>query len=147
MCRLAAVADGYRRLRIAACPPWPSDCVPTSTRDLDRQGDRVGEQALAELIEDGELQRHFWRTRRVYRARRDHFVSELRAQLPEWLTFNVPPGGMALWARVRSALPVAAWHEQAVRREVLFSRAGCSRSTGARFRTCGSATAHGPSAK
>jgi GntR family transcriptional regulator/MocR family aminotransferase len=80
----------------------------------------VSEHALAELIEDGELQRHFWRMRRVYRARRDHFVSELRNQLPDWLSFSVPPGGMALWARVRRTLKVAAWHEQSRARGALF---------------------------
>lgn len=90
--------------------------------DFDRQGDRVSEQALAELIEDGELQRHLWRARRVYRARRDHCVSELRSRLGEWLQFAVPAGGMALWARVRREIPVAALHDQAQRRGVLFQQ-------------------------
>src|SRR5919198_578973 len=38
---------------------------------LDTQGDGVLESAVAELIEDGELQRHVRKSRRLYRARRD----------------------------------------------------------------------------
>jgi GntR family transcriptional regulator/MocR family aminotransferase len=88
--------------------------------DLDRQGDRVGERALAELMEDGEVQRHIWRTRRVYQARREHCVHELRKHLGDVLEFTVPPGGLALWAQVSPDVPVSAWHAEASRRGVLF---------------------------
>jgi GntR family transcriptional regulator/MocR family aminotransferase len=77
--------------------------------DIDRQGDRLGETAMAELLEDGELQRHMRRTQRVYRARRDHMVSELSRQLGAWLSFRLPSGGMALWAQVAPELPVNDW--------------------------------------
>ncbi|HEX2675222.1 MAG TPA: PLP-dependent aminotransferase family protein, partial [Polyangiales bacterium] len=88
--------------------------------DLDRQGDRVGETALAELIEDGELQRHLWRMRRTYAARRDHFVSALRDALGDVLEFEPPPGGMALWVRADRKLDIDAWHAECARRGVLF---------------------------
>jgi GntR family transcriptional regulator/MocR family aminotransferase len=93
----------------------------TSLRyDIDRQGDQVTERALAELIEDGELQRHVWRTRRVYEARRAHCVDVLRKELGEWLDFTTPSGGMALWGAVQADLPVSRWHAMAVERGVLF---------------------------
>jgi GntR family transcriptional regulator/MocR family aminotransferase len=88
--------------------------------DFDRQGDHVTERALAELIEDGELQRHIWRTRRVYEARRAHFVEELRRELGQWLELSTPSGGMALWGRVHSDLRVSTWHSKAAERGVLF---------------------------
>jgi GntR family transcriptional regulator/MocR family aminotransferase len=88
--------------------------------DFDRQGDQVAERALAEMIEDGELQRHVWRTRRVYEGRREHCVAELRKELGEWLDFTTPSGGMALWGSVRADLPVARWHTKAAERSVLF---------------------------
>ena len=88
--------------------------------DLDRQGERVSEHALAELIEDGELQRHMWRMRRLYAARRDQFVRLLREALGTWLEFEPPQGGMALWVRVKRELPVMAWHAEALRRGVAF---------------------------
>lgn len=88
--------------------------------DFDRQGDQVAERALAELIEDGELQRHVWRTRRVYEGRRAHCVAALRRELGEWLDFSTPSGGMALWGSVRADLSVSRWHARAAERGVLF---------------------------
>jgi GntR family transcriptional regulator/MocR family aminotransferase len=86
--------------------------------DMDRQGDRVMERALAELIEEGDLQRHLWRARRVYQARRDHALEAVEASLSPWLEVQRPAGGLALWARVSKDLPVARWDELARERGV-----------------------------
>jgi len=85
---------------------------------VDRQGDQVVERAVAELASDGELERHVRRARRVYEGRRDVFVEALRSQFGEALSFTLPPGGMALWARVHGA-PVEALAEAAEREGVL----------------------------
>ena len=66
---------------------------------LDRQGDHAVEVAVAELIEDGEVQRHAHRMRRVYRQRRDYTVEALRRRFGSKLEFRVPNGGMALWVK------------------------------------------------
>ncbi len=113
------LAPGLRAGYLVA-PAMVRDAIVGLRFDVDRQGDRVGERALAELMEDGELQRHFWRMRRVYQARRNHFIEELRGHLGRWLRIALPPGGMALWARVNRSLPVAAWLEEASRHGVLF---------------------------
>jgi GntR family transcriptional regulator/MocR family aminotransferase len=113
------LAPGLRAGYLVA-PAAVREAVVALRFDTDRQGDRVGERALAELMEDGELQRHFWRMRRAYQVRRDHCVRELRKHLGRWLQVSVPPGGMALWARVDRTLPVREFHEQAARRGVLF---------------------------
>ena len=86
--------------------------------DWDRQGDRVMERALAELMEEGELQRHLWRARRVYHARRDHAYDAVQAQLGRWLELHKPAGGLALWARVHDELSVSRWDELARARGV-----------------------------
>ena len=75
---------------------------------LDRQGDRLTERAIAELLEDGELQRHVWRAKRLYHARRDHCVNALREAFGELMDVDVPSGGMALWARFDRKVDVAA---------------------------------------
>jgi GntR family transcriptional regulator/MocR family aminotransferase len=92
--------------------------------DLDRQGDRVGEHALSELMEDGEVQRHIWRAHRIYQERREHCVHELRRQLRDTVDFVVPPGGLGLWTTVHRDVPVAAWHREAAERGVLFQPGG-----------------------
>jgi GntR family transcriptional regulator/MocR family aminotransferase len=76
---------------------------------LDRQGDHVVERAVAELIEDGELERHAKRVARAYLERRNVLIESLRREFGEQLRFDVPAGGLALWARVRLPLPVERW--------------------------------------
>jgi GntR family transcriptional regulator/MocR family aminotransferase len=86
---------------------------------LDRQGDHVTECALAELIEDGELQRHTRRMRRVYHLRRDTCAALLKQHLGDALSFQVPHGGMALWARVAPGIDVEAWTRAALAENVV----------------------------
>jgi GntR family transcriptional regulator/MocR family aminotransferase len=81
---------------------------------VDRQGDHIVEHAVAELIEDGELQRHTRRMRRIYRQRRDALTASLRRHLGGALSFADPPGGMALWARASDDIDVDRWAERAL---------------------------------
>jgi GntR family transcriptional regulator/MocR family aminotransferase len=74
------------------------------TRELlERQGDVVLERAIAELFEDGTIQRHARRARREYMTRRDHLLTRLRATpgLGDYFDYSVPGGGLALWLRLR----------------------------------------------
>ncbi len=83
-------------------------------RFLDRQGDLALEAAVAELLEEGEVQRHVWRTRRIYAARRAALAEALRAELGGALSFVQPPGGMAYWCRVAAGLDADAWAARAL---------------------------------
>jgi GntR family transcriptional regulator/MocR family aminotransferase len=87
---------------------------------VDRQGDHAVEAAVAELLEDGEVQRHARRARRVYEARRDFLVGAFRRQLADVVTFDIPPGGMALWTQVARDVDVDAWADRALERDVVF---------------------------
>ncbi|WPB82243.1 PLP-dependent aminotransferase family protein [Archangium violaceum] len=80
---------------------------------VDRQGDAPLERALVELLEEGELQRHARRARREYHARRDVLADSLHEELGGSVDFEVPAGGLALWARVDEALDASAWAERA----------------------------------
>jgi GntR family transcriptional regulator / MocR family aminotransferase len=80
---------------------------------IDTQGDQVLEYALAELLEDGEIQRHVWRVRREYAARRDRLVELLQRSLGTVLTFDVPAGGIAIWARADDRVDVERWARDA----------------------------------
>ena len=79
---------------------------------IDMQGDQVLEYAVAELLEEGEIQRHIRRVRREYGARRDILVNALRDQLGERIAFQVPAGGIALWVRA-IGVDVEAWARSA----------------------------------
>lgn len=90
---------------------------------VDRHGDQILEQAVAELIEDGELQRHARKMCRAYEARRDALVTALRKELGGVLTYELPAGGITLWARVARDVPLEAWIERAAARGVAVTSA------------------------
>jgi len=90
---------------------------------IDRQGDQVLESAVAELIEDGELQRHARKMCRIYESRRDALASALTRELGGVLSFALPPGGITLWVRVDHGIKLEPWRTRALARGVAFSTA------------------------
>ena len=90
---------------------------------LDVQGDRVLEHALASLIEGGDVQRHIRRVHREYAARREVFIAALRRTLGSALTFTVPSGGIAIWARAAEDLDIDLWAARALSRGVVIETA------------------------
>jgi GntR family transcriptional regulator/MocR family aminotransferase len=70
-------------------------------RIIDRQGDLMMEQALGELLDEGEIQRHIKKAQKVYHQRRDLLTELLRENLSDYLSFKSPPGGLAIWTEWR----------------------------------------------
>jgi len=64
---------------------------------IDRQGDIIIEQALGEMIEEGDIHRHLKKSLKIYRERRDLFCELLINFLPDVVSFKKPTGGLALW--------------------------------------------------
>lgn len=87
---------------------------------VDHQGDPALELAMAELMEEGELQRHVHRMRRTYHERRDRFAAALGRELGGAVSFAVPPGGMAFWIGAERGIDVDAWALRALERGVAF---------------------------
>ena len=86
----------------------------------DRHGDPVLERAMAELMEDGELQRHVNRMNQIYRSRRDAVCEALASELDGTVEVAPPNGGLAIWAKVRSGLDVDGWAARALERGISF---------------------------
>jgi GntR family transcriptional regulator/MocR family aminotransferase len=101
------LAPGLRLGYLVAPAPLLERCASERLR-LDRQGDLALECAVAELLEDGELQRHVGRMRRTYRTRRDALLATLQRHLPGTVQAQPSAGGMALWARVQG-VALDAW--------------------------------------
>jgi GntR family transcriptional regulator / MocR family aminotransferase len=116
---LAKILAPGLRLGYVAGPRALLERIAAHRSLVDRHGNQAVECAVAELLEDGEVQRHVRRARRVYRQRRDFMVAALRRELAGGLTFGVPPGGMALWVEV-TGVEVEAWTRCAFRRGVHF---------------------------
>lgn len=92
-------------------------------RIIDRQGDLSTEAAVAELFEDGEIQRHIGRIRRVYRRRRQALLESLERHLPDAFAIDLPRGGMALWGRAIAGDDTDAWAARGLARGVEVSPA------------------------
>ena len=85
---------------------------------IDRQGDLAVELAVGTLLEDGTVQRCARRARRIYQGRRDLLAQELRQTLGEVLSFKLPSGSMAIWARAEGGIDCEAWAARALERKV-----------------------------
>ena len=69
-------------------------------RFIDRQGDSLLELAFANFIKHGDLDRHINKVMKVYKGRRDVFCALMRKELSDYISFETPTGGMAIWARL-----------------------------------------------
>jgi GntR family transcriptional regulator/MocR family aminotransferase len=85
---------------------------------IDQQGDRAVELAVAQLLEDGTVQRCARRARRLYHARRDALGEQLQRRFGELLSFKLPVGSMAIWAKCAPELDVERWADAALERKV-----------------------------
>lgn len=111
------------RLGYVVAPRVMIDALTDVRRVRDRQGDRVLEHAVAELFEDGELDRHVRRMRKVYAERRDALEAALVRELGDVVTVRPSSGGMALWVEVDRALDVERWAEASRDHGVSFATA------------------------
>lgn len=114
------LAPGLSTGFVVAPPPVMKRLV-TLRAASDAQGDAAVECAIAELFEDGEMLRHVRRMRGIYANRRDALAAALARHLASALSFHIPDGGMALWARADEGIDVAAWSLAAEREGVLFN--------------------------
>jgi GntR family transcriptional regulator/MocR family aminotransferase len=116
------LAPGLRIGFVVAPPPLIERLSALRTY-VDRQGDHTVERAVAELLEEGEVQRHARKARRAYQSRRDVMAEALGKELGAALSFTLPVGGMALWAKAAPEIDVDAWAERALEQRVAFATA------------------------
>jgi GntR family transcriptional regulator/MocR family aminotransferase len=120
------LAPGLRAGYIVA-PPVVLRNVAAIRSLLDIQGDLATEAAIATLIDDGELQRHVARVRRIYANRREILATSLRRTFGDGVEFTLAGGGMALWVRLRMKVDVDEWARRSA------ERGGVSWYTGRRY--------------
>ncbi|GGM92540.1 GntR family transcriptional regulator [Dyadobacter beijingensis] len=90
-------------------------------RIIDRQGDTMLENAIAELLQTGVIQRHLRKSVRVYKQRRDLFCELLKSELQDHVRFEVPDGGMAVWTSFDPAIDIPKLAERAAQKDLYFS--------------------------
>lgn len=86
---------------------------------LDKQGDLIQEQMLAELIHEGEMSRLIKKNILVYKKRRDVLCRQLKMHFGDAIHFEIPSGGLALWLRFEPKISLVKLAE-AVEKDDLF---------------------------
>jgi len=71
---------------------------------IDRQGEQLLEEAMANLLKNGDIWRHLKKSNKIYHERRDTLCKLLNEQLSEYVSFRVPDGGFAVWVKYLNGL-------------------------------------------
>ncbi|MCF2444137.1 PLP-dependent aminotransferase family protein [Dyadobacter sp. CY345] len=90
-------------------------------RIIDRQGDTMLENAMAELLQNGIIQRHLRKSLRTYRQRRDVICSLLHSHLSDFVQFQIPDGGMAVWTKFDKNIDLEKLAQKALKTGLYFS--------------------------
>ncbi len=96
------VAPAFRVGYLIAPKEFVEECAKLR-RFIDRQGDAILELTVAQFIKEGSLDRHIKKVVKIYKERRDLFCALLKQELGNYMTFDVPKGGMALWVTLNKA--------------------------------------------
>jgi GntR family transcriptional regulator/MocR family aminotransferase len=82
---------------LIAGPEFVDAC--SSLRQLiDKQGDSLLEEAFSSLYNNGEMERHFRKSLKIYKQRRDLFCEILSSDFTDVISFDIPEGGLAIWS-------------------------------------------------
>ncbi|WP_405294711.1 PLP-dependent aminotransferase family protein [Algibacter sp. Ld11] len=80
---------------------------------LDKQGDLIQEQILAELIHEGEIYRLIKKNILVYKQRRDCLCQHLTTYFKDRITWEKPSGGLAIWLEFKHKISLIKLTEEA----------------------------------
>lgn len=73
-------------------------------RLIDRQGELLLEEALANLLKNGDISRHLKKANKTYHERRDVFCRLLTEQLGDLVEYKIPDGGLAVWIKYKNGI-------------------------------------------
>ena len=113
------VAPGLRLGWISAVRPIV-DQLALIKQQVDPHTQNLSQLVIAELVENGVLDRHLAILKAEHRRRRDAMVQAIRQHVPSaQLRFSVPDGGMYLWCELPPAVPARAVQAHALRESVM----------------------------
>ncbi|MDP1596059.1 MAG: PLP-dependent aminotransferase family protein [Methylotenera sp.] len=99
------LAPGLRVGYLVASKEFIQQCA-NEVMLIDRQGNSITEQAVAELMASGEIKRHIRRTFKIYNERRNILIELIRKELSEFVSFDEPNGGLAIWLRLNDGINI-----------------------------------------
>jgi 2-aminoadipate transaminase len=78
------------------------------------------QRMVAQVMQDGFLERHVPTIRALYKSQRDHMLAALEREMPEGVQWSRPVGGMFLWLRLPAGIDTVPLLPRAVDRNVAF---------------------------
>ncbi|NOT66498.1 MAG: PLP-dependent aminotransferase family protein [Methylotenera sp.] len=111
------LAPGLRMGYLVASKGFIDQCA-AEVMLIDRQGNSVTESAVAELLVSGEIKRHIRRTFKVYNERRNVLMDLIRHELGDFVSFDAPNGGLAIWLRLNANINIEALVDKALQAQV-----------------------------
>jgi GntR family transcriptional regulator/MocR family aminotransferase len=85
----------------------PQNLITQATRLrrlIDRQGEQLLEEAMANLLKNGDIGRHLKKANKLYQERRDVLCRLLQEKLGDNVSFNIPNGGFAVWMEYKNGI-------------------------------------------
>lgn len=89
------------RIGYIAAPQPLIDSLAHEVSMLDGMGNTITEDAVAELIDSGEVRRHARKATQIYAGRRNAFARVVETHLGGVCEMRLPQGGLALWLAFR----------------------------------------------
>ncbi|QHS54637.1 PLP-dependent aminotransferase family protein [Mucilaginibacter sp. 14171R-50] len=97
------IAPGIR-IGFMIAPPNLIEQATKLRRIIDRQGEHLLEEAMANLLKNGDITRHLKKANKLYHERRDVFCRLLQQQIGDHVSFKIPDGGFAIWMKYENGL-------------------------------------------
>jgi len=89
---------------------------------LDKQGDIIQEQILAELISEGEIYRLMKKNIVIYKQRRDCLCKYLTLYFKDTITWKKPSGGLAIWVQFKYKISLIKLAEEAEKQNLFLPK-------------------------
>ncbi|SNR38293.1 PLP-dependent aminotransferase family protein [Flavobacterium sp. ov086] len=109
------------RIGFMVGPPAFIEATASLRKMIDRQGDTLLEEAFAIMFENGEMERHFRKSLKIYKQRRNHFCELLTSDFKDEIDFRIPEGGLAVWANFKENIDLIKMSDEASKKGLSIS--------------------------
>jgi len=104
------------RIGFLVGPPAFIQAAASLRQLIDRQGDTLLEEAFAVMYDNGEMDRHFRKSLKIYKQRRNLFCQILKSDFSDTIEFKIPEGGLAVWANFEEGVNLTKMSENAMKK-------------------------------
>jgi GntR family transcriptional regulator/MocR family aminotransferase len=104
------------RIGFMSGPPAFINAAASLRELIDKQGDTLLEDAFSILFNNGEMERHFRKSLKIYKQRRNLFCDILQSDFAAIIQFEIPEGGLAVWSTFDKKTDLVKMSENALKK-------------------------------